>query len=141
MSLANYREATETVRTPGGDITVRGLTTADLAVLVRHHKPAMSAFFDRVVVKEDGLDLDDLKGVLAELGEAAPELMAHVIALAADSPEHVHVARRLPFPTQIELLEKIGVLTFATEGALKNLVATVIRMLSSTTEALEALQA
>jgi len=68
--------------------------------------------------------------------DAAPELVAHIIACAvgeADQWEKVHA---LPAPVQLELLEAAGTLTFAVEGGPKKVMETVIRLMQGVTQSL-----
>lgn len=129
MSLKNLSFATETIKAAGGEFAVRGLSLADLTRLVRRHGRAMSEFFDRMA-SSGNVDLERVAVMGSALAEAAPELAAEIIAVAADEPELVDTALRLPFPVQIEALEKIALLTFETEGGAKKVVEAVIRSVS-----------
>lgn len=139
MSLKNLNFASETIKTSGGEFTVRGLSLADITVLVRKHAQAMSEFFDKMKDGES-LDLDNTAMLGGALAEAAPELAAEVIALASGEPDAIEEARRLTFPTQVDALEKIANLTFDSEGGVKKVVEAVIRAMTGATGLLSSLR-
>ena len=139
MALSDLKLSSETVVTPGGEFSVRGLTIEDLTALFRRHSSVMSGLFDRMVSDpEAALEVSAVLG--ARLLDEAPDLMVEVIAMAADEPERADVVRKLPFPCQVDALEKIGALTFASEAELKKALETVILMASGATKTLQGLQ-
>lgn len=145
MGLKELKFPEATIKTPGGDITVRGLSLRDITELVRRHKAAFEGLFNDVTSGKADLDsLTNGDTLIAMLAQTAPELAAEVIAAGAGDGgdlEAIEVAKSLPFPTQVELLEQIGLLTFAMEGGLKKVVETVTRVMQSSTNALESVSA
>lgn len=142
--LKALRIPEETVETPGGSFTVRGVSFVDIAALVRHHGPALAALFKEIT---SGKDVTLNTASIVDLGkralETSPEIVADLIALASGSPdvESREIARQLTFPVQLDALEKIAKLTFVTEGGLGKLVEAVTRVMQGTSGAMESLQA
>lgn len=138
MSL-DFTPTGEVVTFPGGQMTVRGLSLADIATLVRSHADLMSDMFSKVAQDpENALSVAAVIG--ARLLDEAPALAVHAIALAADSADRIEDVARIPFPAQIAALETIARLTFATENDLKKVIETVIRTAQGMTGALQNLQ-
>ena len=127
MGLSAIQIARETVKTPGGEFAVRGLSTSDIIVLVREHKDFLTEVFAKVSpgAKDQIVEFSEIAAYAIANG---PMTVARVIALAADSPDEVEVAAALPFPVQLEALETIGKLTFEVSGGVKNVLETVIRL-------------
>lgn len=139
MGLSHLKLASETVVTPGGEsFSVRGLSFVDISAVVRPYGPQLGSLFDGF--KDGTFSLDDPTALLSNLINRAPEAAALVIAVAADE-EDVALAARLPFPVQLEALEKIAGLTFASEGGAKKVLETIIRVATGTTSALASLKA
>lgn len=136
MTLKSLVVATATVKTSGGEFTVRGLSLTDILFLVSKHRAAMKALFDKFVKGQSDVALESYSNLGAALIESAPDVAAEIIALAADEPEEIETVKRISFPAQIEALERIGDLTFAAEGSPKKVVETVIRVLSGATNLL-----
>jgi hypothetical protein len=131
MSLKDLKLPHEEVKVPGGDkFAVRGLSLADIMSIVRKHRATVSALFDRYASVIEGQGVSE---VGRELLEAAPDVAADVIAHASGDPDAADVAARLPFPVQLDAIEKIGRLTFEAEGGPKKVLETVIRVLQGTT--------
>lgn len=139
MSLRDLAVPEEVVEIPGGSFAVRGLNTDDIAFLVRRHGPAMEKAYTDFMAREGDFTAEDIKDFLVPLIEFAPSLVAEMIACAADDMESVPVARRLPFPTQIDAVEKVVTLTFDAAGGPKKFMETVMRLLQGTTGLLESL--
>lgn len=129
MALKDWTLPTSTIALPGGEIAVRGLSVDAVAALVRDDRAAILAAFDQITGKANvqqlaaaadaGEETPDVD--LAELGmgdaaasllQAAPGLVAKIIAWAADEPDAVEQARQIPMPLQLEILVEIGRLTF-----------------------------
>lgn len=145
MGIKHLRIPEETIETPDGKLTVRGVSLPDVVALVRNHGPVFSSLFSKVMAGDNvSLSLAEIGAVGQELLTNAPEAAAEIIVLACDDvvdKESMNIARRLPFPIQLEALEKIGRLTFSTEGALKKVVETVIRVAEGTSGKLAELNA
>lgn len=142
MGLRDIKLATTAIEVPGNEpLVVRGLSMLDISALADIHLPALTLLFGQVVNRQS-LEMDS-EGVLAfgqSIITTAPALAADVIARGTGEPELSPIAAGLPFPTQLELLEAIIKLTFATEGALKNVVEIAVRALQGTTKAVAQLQ-
>lgn len=138
-TLKELRLPTETVSTPGGPLTVRGVALADVTALVSHHGPALAGLFKDVIKGKDiTLSVEGVTALGMDALKTAPELVAELIALAADEGdlESIRIAAKLPIPVQVEAVEKIARLTFAMEGGLGKLVETVIRIAQGTSGAI-----
>lgn len=138
MSLKNLKLPTEVVNVPGGgSFTVRGLALADITAIVRGRGPQIRALFDQYAGRAmESIGDDDLNEIGSSLLEMAPEIAAVVIAHASEydpDPDTIGVAALLPFPVQLDAIEKIGKLTFDAEGGPKKVVETVIRVMQGTT--------
>lgn len=137
MALADFDTATEEVALPKGkSFSVRGICLDDLTLLLRHRGAEIRAFFAKY-------NADPAKGGLpaafsADVGmtllEAAPMLVAEIIACAADEPAMIAKAAKLPLNAQLDALEKIATLTFDAEGGPKKFIEAVIRVMSGTTD-------
>lgn len=148
MSLKALKLPTEAVTLPDGEsFTVRGLSLADITAIVRGRGPEFSLLFDTYRDKTggDAASLDDAN--MGDLGqsliELAPDIASLVIAHASGDgdEEDYRIARRLPFPVQLDAIEKIGKLTFDAEGGPKKVVETVVRVLHGVTGLLTDLRA
>lgn len=134
MGLKAYVGLTDVVDLPGGDtITVRGLALEDITTLVNRYGGPVQALFTKYSGATD-IALDDLGQIGGNILTSAPELAGLIIALGADEPDAQPNAMKLPFPVQIDALEKIGKLTFDTAGGPKKVVETVIRVLRGATD-------
>ncbi|MFC3724405.1 phage pre-tape measure protein [Neoaquamicrobium sediminum] len=128
MALKGYRLPTLDVELPGGDsFPVRGLSLPDITFLVSRHGDTMRTLFDRYSGDET-IAISDLASVGTSILETAPTLAAEIVAVAADEPDEMETIMRLPFPVQVDALEKVGKLTFDTAGGPKKVVETVIRV-------------
>lgn len=128
--LKGLRIPTRTVSVADGvAITVRGLSFTDISHLVAEYAPAMKGLFAELVSGglEDVSSSDAMK-FASVLLKQAPDLAAAIIAHASGEPDSMEEANTLPFPAQLELLEAVALLTFATEGGAKKVLETVIRL-------------
>jgi hypothetical protein len=136
MGLRSLRLPTETVEVPGSDsFAVRGLSLQDVTVLVRKHGPILTMLFEKFKTQTGDLSPETVAALGTSLLETAPEVASEIIALAEGSAEaeDVEGAARLPFPVQVDALEKIATLTFTSEAAIKKVVETVIRAATGVT--------
>lgn len=110
-------------------ISVRGLSGLDIAAILREDGgAALAGLYVQLTTGETtaesvasvGLDM------LAEL----PDLVAHIIARAADEPENWELVRGMPVGLQMDLLDAIGELTFASETARKKVLEAVLRFVT-----------
>lgn len=122
----------------GGELVVSGLSLADISRLIRARTADMEVFFNKFMAeKKASADPKFADAAATEFGRelltAAPDIAADIIALASGEPTLTHVARKLPFPIQLEALEQIANLTFVGEDGLKKAIEIVIRMVAGAT--------
>ena len=131
MGLRDLQLPSTTIKTPGGEFAVRGLSFSDLVVLANTHGPAVAMVFAKVTNGEKIAE-KDVRTILTSVAPQVPDLVAAVIALAADDyePDTIAVARKLNFQYQLEALEAIFHNTFQSEAELKKFMESIIRMLS-----------
>ena len=135
--------ATETVEYNGGSIEVRGIAVADMMAAVRIHGPVMAMIFAKVQDRSDlGLDQESFQRVMGDVMKEAPEVVAAIIALAADeyNDTGVDLAGKFPAPVQIECAMAIFRMTFESESMLEKLVESVIEMMAGISGALNKVQ-
>lgn len=118
MGLASFTPESHEFNFKGGSFTVEGLSLEALATLVQHHLPDLEALFD-LFQGFDKAEGQDFTPLVVSLIQQAPGFCSNVIALAAGEPDSAKKAARLPFPLQIEVLLKIGDLTFTEVGGPK----------------------
>lgn len=125
-----YTPKTERIEFADGDfIEVRGLSVPDIQQLVEVNMETARDLFDQFSGRaENSFTLDDATSLARHLVTTAPAIMAHVIALGADSTDQFDVIKTLPLDVQMAALEKIAKLTFAMQGGAKNFVETVLRI-------------
>lgn len=125
---------------PDGDLTVRGLSSDDVAALVVAHGPVLRGLFEQVAADPgSALSLAVLLG--RELLQEAPGFCTHAIALAAEADEEgLKLIQQLPFPVQLEALTAAAELTFRSDADLKKTVEIVVRAMSGATAAIQSLQ-
>lgn len=92
----------------GAVISVRALTLDDVATLFRDHAPAVAMSL-RSFRAEPG-------PALLSLLEIVPGAVAQLIAVAADAPDQIETARRLPLGAVMRVLTTIDRLTFGPSG-------------------------
>jgi len=138
-SLADLRLPTAKIEVPNTEASfeVRGLSLADISALMETHGQALNGIYVEQIGDADG-NLD--AGHIAQtLMRTAPSAVSAIICIAAGEPEAEETVAQLPVPVQVEALVQIARLTFHSEEALGNLIATVISAASSTTGALNRL--
>lgn len=118
--------------------TLRGLSLADAGVLMDGYAEPLALVWSKHFA-DPAADQVDRMAIAKTLLQVAPGAVAAMIALAADQPEDVEKAAKLPFPVQLQAMLDIGELTFGSEAEVKNFVATVIRAFQATTGALQGL--
>ena len=115
---------------------VRGLSYVDFSVLAKAHGGQAGKLFTQIKTMAEAGELDD--SGLVEMAKKAiqdfPDLIAHGVAAAADDPDGAVIFKKLRLPVQVEAVERIIGLTFASEGELKKLLETVIRGISAVAE-------
>lgn len=141
MRLRDLKLPEAKIELPDGGFVVRGLCLNDIMYLVQRHGAGLQSAFATMMATEGDLTTDSVAAFAGPLLQTAPDIAAEVIACASGDPEAADVAARLPFPTQIEALEKIAKLTFDAAGGPKKLVETVIRLAQGMTGLLQDLKA
>lgn len=138
MGLRDLQIKTTTITTPGGEFSVRGISFSDIMTLANTHGPQMAMLFGQLM-KGGKVREQDVKTVLMNIIPQAPDLVAGLIALAADDyePEAIAAAKRMGFQYQVEALEAIFHNTFQSEAELKKFMEAIIRMLSGATGTLQ----
>jgi hypothetical protein len=122
------------------EFEVRGLNAADLMGLVTDHGPTLATMFGKVMQassKQERLDDDMTRTILTSLAGEAPEVLAAIIAFAADeySADGIDSARKLTFLVQMDALMKVFKLTFTTDGALEKFSPLLTQMILRAAEA------
>lgn len=130
----NFSIPKKTVSLPDGDggesasISVRGLSPSDISLLLREDNGEVIGAIYRsmnTATTPEGV-ADVITNLLGEL----PDMIAKIIARAADVPDEWEVVAQIPLGAQYELIEAIGSLTFASENARKKLMALIAGYLS-----------
>lgn len=123
MSLADFKPETKTIKGRNFEFTVRALSFTDLSALIRLHYTDLEALFTLYEQEAagGGMSTVAIGRYATSLIKDAPGLVSHIIARAADEPELVDVAGRLPLLAQIDSLQAIGKLTFEEVGGAKKL--------------------
>lgn len=131
--MLNYTLKTDKVM--DGDeviVTVRGLSPTDIVQLIQINRPAIEELFNRFSGREpETIDDADVAEAGLSMIEAAPGLVAHIIALAADALDQFDQVLVLPVGVQVEALEKIGKLTFSAGGGPKKVMALAMKLFQS----------
>jgi len=139
MSLKSLRLPEAKVELPDGGFVVRGLSLNDVSILVQRHGKRLNELYQQFTEQGD-LTTETVAAFALPLLQSAPEIAAELIACAAGDPDDAEIAGRLPFPVQIDALEKIAILTFEAGGGPKKLLETVVRLAQGTTSLLESLK-
>lgn len=130
MSLADYKPETKTIKTRAVTFEVRGLSFTDISALIRLHYTDLEALF--TIYEQEGvtggMNSVSIARYATGLMKDAPGLVSHIIARAADEPELVDVAGRLPLLAQVDALKAIGQLTFEEVGGAKKLMEMVMNL-------------
>lgn len=141
MSLKHIKLPVEEIEFPGGNFAVRGLSLDDISYLVQHHGQRMESLFSDFAQTSGEITVEAIASFALPLLQAAPEIAADMIACASGDPEDSAIARTLPFPTQLDALQKLAGLTFSVSGGPKKLLETVVSMAQGTTGLLASLKA
>lgn len=130
MSLGSYQAPSHEVVLKGGSFHVKGLSLNEVSLLIHHHMPDIEALFD-LFMNIEQVSESDFQSVAAALVSQAPGFAANVIALAAGEPDNAKVAATLPFPVQVDIIVKIGDLTFSEVGGVKKCLESIVPLLTS----------
>ena len=136
MALKDYKIPTRTIKIDGkNSFEVRGLSLPDITHIIDAHGPIVDEFFKRYTRDLESGNPDEEMMVMGKtLIEAAPELLASIIAISADEPDMTPVILKLPFTVQIEAIEAIGKLTFEAAGGVKKAFEMVAKVVLNLTD-------
>jgi hypothetical protein len=131
MALADYQPQRQTIPFKGGSFEVKGLSLDDVAVLMKHHLTDLDELFE---LYAKNVNPEMAVAVTAQyavsLVREAPGLVAQIIALAAEEPDMVPMARKLSMPIQVEALKTIATLTFDDAGGAKKFYESLIGLVA-----------
>lgn len=125
----NFSIPKKTVSLPDGDggdtanITVRGLSPSDISLLLREDNGEVIGAIYRSM--NGATTAEGVAEVITNLLGELPDMIAKIIARAADVPDEWEVVAQIPLGSQYELIEAIGSLTFASESARKKLMSLI----------------
>lgn len=135
MAFSNITVETSEV-VYGKEVThVHGLTLEIIiSLMAQGHRKEMEQAIDtlRQAVGDDLENVGDtanIIGALATTVTQVPELVAKVIAGAADEPESWHIVRKMPMNVQLDAMLKIGKLTFDGEDSIKKFMTDLIELM------------
>lgn len=136
MSILDYQPITEIVETANASFAIRGLSSADLRLIVETNLESFDAvvsIIDSVLSKgaQSTLDAKLLQGSVVSLAQAVPSLLPQIIALATDGgdfQDRLMAAARMPAPLQVDITMKIGGLTFQEVGGVKKFLGEFVAM-------------
>ena len=131
MALKDFVLPRRTLQVGTTDVSLRGLTFADMGVLVAEHRDEFVAAGNII-----GTSKDNMASLASVLAQVAPRIVAHGIALSADEPEAADVVASLPAPVQLEALLTVGELTFTDPGAVPKFLAGLATLLRAGTSAM-----
>ncbi len=135
MSLRDYVIATRTVALHGDNkLSIRALGFDDIQhLLINRHGLIDSAL---KLFGDSGFDAEraneqEVRSFAAKMLATLPELVAELIAIAADEPDLADKAKRLPAPVQLEALMAAYQLTFTEPDSVKNFFDHLADLISS----------
>lgn len=117
---------TETLQYGGMSFQLKGLTYPQIVHIVTNHRDVLEDLYLRAAA---GALPADPREVAIEVASKSGTLIAMVVAHGLGAPNMVEKAAALPFPVQIDAIEKIIRLTVSNEGGLEKTVEVVVRAL------------
>lgn len=145
MPIKNVKIATEVIGYKNqdgseGSIEVRGISVADVMQAAHKYGPQLVLAFGKL--KSDGSDSlqdQDTRKLIWEVSTEMPDVLAAVLAMAADEYNEVgvEVMRKLPLDKQAEVLAAVFSLSFASEGSLEKLVALMVEWMGQVRTAIQ----
>lgn len=129
MALADFQPARHEIKLQGGSFHVMGLSLDAISRLVQHHQEDLEGLFDFLKVADTISRDADMRPLVMALVQKAPGLAANIIALAAGEPESAQQAEKIAAPMQIDILMKIGDLTFTEVGGVKKALEMIAALL------------
>lgn len=138
MGLSDITIPTKTIKTPGGDFDVRGLSYTDISSLAQDYFPQMLALFSQVAksAAEDEANEENIGLMIKTALDTAPQMICAAIALAADEPELASVVSKLTVLSQTEAVLAVVELTLVGEAELEKFIETVTMSLEGLSGAL-----
>lgn len=101
-------------------IYVRGLSPADLTLIMQEDGgTALGLLYTRMTTEAS--TPEDVLRIATEILHELPDLMAHIIARAADLPQQWEDVRDFATGAQLELLQAVAQLTFRSDSVGKKL--------------------
>lgn len=134
MALKGYVAPKITLKIQETEFTVRGLNLADLTIILEAHEPMVTKLFNDYTANQNSDT--ELASIGLALVNSAPELIAHIVSIAADEPDASEDFMKLPIATQLEAIEAVGKLTFEAAGGVKKLIEIVARLMRQVTNAM-----
>jgi hypothetical protein len=137
MGLKDYKFGKRSVKTSGGELSVRGLNFGDITRLVREHTAEVVMLFGEAQVQSaKPVEDQDFTAFLAKAMHTAPKLVAAAIAAGLDEEgsENEAIIGKWPLGVQLALMEAVGEETFAVEGGLGKIIEIVNKIVKGTTD-------
>lgn len=124
----------------GIELEVRGINLADLVALLHAHSPALMRVWEKIKDEEADFTQGIVKKIVTDLAIEFPDMLAAVIALAANdyTDGGMAVARQLSIANQADVLEATFRLSFHSDSSLEKLVLLVVKALEEATRAVQA---
>lgn len=124
MSLSSYKPKRKTITIDSDtEFSIRALDLSDVRAIINEHLVALDAMMENFAQKNADVfttGMDDVGGQLIRtLVTDAPDIAAHIIALAADEPDAIEQAASLPLPVMLNTIIEIGNATFTDHGGPK----------------------
>lgn len=139
MGLKDLTIPSVPVKTPGGEFSVRGLSLNDITYVLQRHAVEVAQVISAVESNQGAVSNELVSELAVTMIQSAPSLAADIIAVAAGEPDQVATVRALPFPVQLDAIEKIGNQTFEVYGGPGKALEAVIRLAKGTTSLLGSL--
>lgn len=129
MAIADFVLPTEEVQLPDGkSFAVRGISLEDVTILLSKHGAEMDGFYQQMSARQDQSAME----VGLSLIGKAPDLVANIIAMAADEPALANVVKKFTIGVQQDALEKIAKLTFDASGGPGKFIEAVTKLVQAT---------
>ena len=133
MALSDIVIPTQTLEYRGTKFTVHGVTANDVMRMLFEAERDVSRALDALDKIKSG-DEADAKETIVALPRETPELVARIIASAADEPDAWQTVLRLPVSVQAEALAAVWTLTFEEPDSVKKFVASLTAMARAMTD-------
>jgi hypothetical protein len=146
VPITNVMISTESIEHTNQDgskgcIEVRGIAVADLMQAAHKYGPQLVLAFSKLQSNgSDSLQDKDVRTLIWEVSTEIPDVLAAVLAMAADeyNAAGVELMRKLPLDKQAEVMTAVFSLSFASEGSLEKLVALMVEWMGQVRQAMGA---